>query len=359
MEGLHISSFIGGAQLSELKNVEIPDCHKAAWNAVSNMEYDGDVSVVVVPMNSDTIDPSWCSIDQIEPDVKGIMKWNGRSVNVDKRNVGSAEKDIKIYFETTIGAGVPNEERGPMFDHAFIDACGKGKCTLHILNALVDFALETKNKELLAVLDYHASYDMLTALYLILQPYRATPVYITDSEFTEFIKFFKDKTKDLLGDYAYNPNSSSYVDLLDERNSKKMSVVMPKGKKSVELLGDFYRKNHEHYPERLKDLDAEDGGGLMLFLCEVETRIMAYTRYLPAYEGMENFYASCFKLDEPFILNKNKILSEMMIGSYIHMGLLSDAVSRKIEGDAVSFPDGIKLGTFLSLEDAWKNCHGM
>jgi hypothetical protein len=86
---------------------------------------------------------------------------------------------------------------------------------------------------------------------------------------------------------------------------------------------------------------------------------MAYTRYLPPYEGMENFYLSCFKLDTPFILNKNKILSEMMIGSYIHVGLLSDALSRRIKGHPVTSVENIKKGTYLSLEKVWENCHGM
>jgi hypothetical protein len=218
MTELFVSSFIGGGVPLSDKNINItpPKGYEERWaNAMNAMDSEIDDNATVFFVTKDGSVISYSDMDAIKADEKVQLS----------DQLKRTDKGFTVYFEpaeTFTGGRVPDgANRVIIFEYAFKDACRPSeKCALHILTALVDFANETNNEELLKVLEYHASYDMLTALYLILQPYRTGPKYMDENEFEEFMAFFKEKSKDVDGDYTYKENikkDNTYVKLINDR----------------------------------------------------------------------------------------------------------------------------------------------
>ena len=218
-------------------------------------------------------------------------------------------------------------QRAELFERVISDFCKKsaGDPAMEILVALHTWAVKTDNTKLAKTLASKYSYDTLTSLAIVLQPYKkGQNDYISDSELNCFIeevyganvsKFKKSQH------YSFKPDICKYFDALvmDSQNNytelykqirKWSNSITRKITKptAVSVLTDFYNNYAVKVSEKL---------GLKVnpnvLYAEAELRVLSATAIENSDYDFEKLvllrlYKSC-SLDEPYMCADKKIMA--------------------------------------------------
>lgn len=284
--------------------------------------------------------------DLIGKCTSGIIKVNPKTGAIKIENTETGEVEIVSDDSTTGGFQFSSSSvisRSELFEKAFKEMEKDNDIACCIVLALYKWA-ESKGEQgadILELIKYQMGYDTLTSLYLILQPYKEKGIiYINEEQYNDFINFYQNKensSKDYDGEDKYseeeNENDMTFTDavekynqLLNNRNPKEITKPLVNNKKNTHMLKLLYDKNIDIIPKLLKENNSDES--YILFICEIEVRIMAYTRYALSVKGNENYYSTCFNLNEPFFLVSGKEISEIILVSFVHTAFVSDIISR-------------------------------
>jgi hypothetical protein len=269
-------------------------------------------------------------------------------------------------------------QRAELFERVLSDFCKKsaGDPAMEILVALHTWAVKMDNTRLVKALSSKYSYDTLTSLAIVLQPYKKGPAdYITDSELNCFIeevygsnvsKFKKSQHYSFKSDICkYFDNivldtQNIYLELYKQVRKWSSSITRKIGKPTaVPMLTDFYVNYASKISEKL---------GLKVnpnvLYAEAELRVLSATAIENSDYEFEKLvllrlYKSC-TLDEPYMSADKKIMANSTFSFYHSTAFLiarSDALCylpNDCKGESLQSV-AEEDGSFININGSVKN----
>jgi hypothetical protein len=269
-------------------------------------------------------------------------------------------------------------QRAELFERVLSDFCKKnsGDAAMEILVSLHAWALKTENEKLAKVVESKCSYDTLTTLAIIIQPYKkGQSDYITDSELNCFIeevygsnvsKFKKSQHYSFKQDISkYYDNmvmdsKNTYIDLYRQIRKWSNSITKKISKATaVSVLTDFYN----NYAVKISDKLGQKTHPDVLY-SEAELRVLSATAIENSDYDFEKtvllrLYKSC-TLDSPYMSADKKIMANSNVTFYYSTAFLivrSDAlyyVPNDCKGESLQSV-AEEDGTFISINGSVKN----
>jgi hypothetical protein len=300
---------------------------------------------------------------------KGLVPTNTEDATFENVKNNAASKNRNAAFSV---------QRAELFERVLSDFCKKnsGDSAMEILTAMHTWALKTDNTKLASNVASKVSYDTLTSLAIILQPYKkGQSDYITDSDLNCFIeevygtnvsKFKKSQHYSFKQDickYYDNlvmDNSNTYSELYKQLRKWSNSITKKISKATaVSVLTDFYNNYATKLNEKLGQKVHPD-----VLYSEAELRVLSATAIENSDYDFEKpvllrLYKSC-TLDSPYMSADKKIMASSAVTFYYSTAFLiarSDALyytPNDCKGESLQSV-AEEDGTFININGSVKN----
>ena len=269
-------------------------------------------------------------------------------------------------------------QRAELFERVLSDFCKKnsGDAAMEILVAMHTWALKTDNTKLASIIASKLSYDTLTSLAIIIQPYKKGQCdYISDSELNCFIeevygsnvsKFKKSQHYSFKADICkyYDAlvmdSQNTFLDLYKQIRKWSNSITKKISKATaVSILTDFYTNYATKVSEKLGLKVHPD-----VHYSEAELRVLSATAIENSDYDFEKhvllrLYKSC-TLDSPYMSADKKIMATSAVTFYYSTAFLiarSDAlfyIPNDCKGESLQSV-AEEDGTFININGSVKN----